>query len=225
MCVCVTLMMCFLTGELIRPPETPEQYVTLKVTGSIPLCNVTPLTLRQTGPLLSRLMLVFGTADTIAEQLLCSLSLNYSMKSYLLHVNVLLQNIWRAASRTTRKDGCEGNERNSKKRWNRDLFPTSPLPFFLVSYTWFHSRTVLTSWMNFRPSLRCPHFCAWWGRRGRLFLSQAETVRTLSIRSPEEAAVIAFSVEIIGQDTAMAGSACERGDQKCPREPNTITTR
>lgn len=117
-CVCVVETRCFSSGELIRPLEPAERCVTMKVTSSIPACNVTPVTLRQTASLLSCLVPLSGTADTVAETLLCSLSLNYSMKSYLLQVNVLLQNIWRAIGHTSRRDGEE-----IKRAWkSRNLF-------------------------------------------------------------------------------------------------------
>lgn len=50
-------------------------------------------------------MPVFGTADTMAETQLPFLSLNCSMKSYLLQVNILLQNNWRAIGHRSRRDG------------------------------------------------------------------------------------------------------------------------
>ena len=131
-CECVVVTLCFSSGELIRPLQPAERCVTMKVTSSIPACNVTPVTLRQTASLLSRLVPVFGAADAVAETLLCSLSLNYSMKSYLVQVNVLLQNIWRAIGHTRREDGEEIKECGK----SRDLFKN----FFTFTFLWFPSR-------------------------------------------------------------------------------------
>lgn len=168
-CVRAVVPRCFSSSELIRPPEPAKRCVTMKVTSSIPVCNVALVTLGKTASSLSCLVLAFGTADTAAETLLHSLSLNYSMKSYLLQVNVLLQNIWRAIGRTSRKDGGEIKEKGNQKIF---LEISSPPLFFSLYHTWFHPRTLLTLRMNFRLPLRSPHLPLRWGRWGQLFLSE-----------------------------------------------------
>ncbi len=199
MCVCVVVTTCFSSGELIRPLEPAERCVTMKVTSSIPACNVTLVTLRQTASLLSCLVPVFGTADTAAGTLLCSLSLNYSMKSYLLQVNVLLQNIWRAICHTSRKDGEEIKEWGNQKIF----FKTSPPSLFCITHMissedpinprgelW--SPSQVPSSLRVMREMRSAVFIPSWGR--------GDLVDPV----PGEVAVIAFSVEIIGQDTGGA---------------------
>lgn len=124
--------------------------------------------------------MVCGIADAVAEAPLCYLSLNYSMTSYLLQVNALLQNIWKAIVHT-KVGRIGGNQGISFET----LLPPFFVVEFIVSYTWFHPRTLLTRRMNFRPPLRYPHLCVWWGRRGSaVFFSPARTARTFCRSGP-----------------------------------------
>ena len=148
--------MCFNSGELIRSQEPAEQCVTVKVTRSAPVCNVTLVTLKPKASLLSCHVQVFGTAEIMTETLLCSLSLNYSMKSYLEQVNVLLQNNWRAIGHTSGKDG----ERIQERWKSKALWKLLHLHFFVCIIQMISSKDPINPWDEPSPPHSGTLICA-----------------------------------------------------------------
>lgn len=100
-------------------------------------------------------------------------------------------------------------ERNSKRGGSflENVF-TSVFLFFLffslfLSYTWFHSQTLLTQRMNFRS----PHLCVWWGRKGQVFLSWTQRV-SCQAGPRRGGGNSVFEGKIIVRDTSRPRSAC-----------------